>query len=169
MGIVYQLQLGDWIMDSQEQQEHLGVVKNLVESHEGDILPMMFCDLDGNNTIVAVPFHNNDDKVQFAELVRKLIQHKRITFFWLVMESWQTRLPKESTLTMDQVMAMQPMDRPHTKEVMMCIYSDSKSEVSYMADIQTDGKLRALGEWETLPLTTGKFVGLWKGAIASLN
>lgn len=155
----------------ESREEHLDIVKTMVETGDSQFVPMLVCDMDGEQTAIAVPFENETHKNAFQKFLYQMVVADKITGFSFTTESWQTKLPPNSKLNVDDLMRMNPMDRPHTTECMMVVFSNGKSESTYLASLETvDGK-RVVGKWEKVPQEglNGRFTHIWKMAKSVCN
>ena len=68
----------------EDRIEHLNRLSYIVSQDKGTLIPMIFCDMDGETTCMAAPMSGTEDKNAIVGLLHKLIVHKRITFSaWL--------------------------------------------------------------------------------------
>ncbi len=155
----------------ESREQHLRIIRGLVEKNSSQFMPMLVCDLDGQQTAIAVPFENESDKDSFQKLLYQMVVSEKVTGFSFTTESWQTKLPSDSKLDLDKVMKMNPLDRPYTTECMMVVFSNGKSESTYLADLETNDGKRVLGEWVEVPQNGlhGRFTHIWKMAKSVCN
>ena len=156
-------------LDSREQ--HLRIIKGIVESSDEQFVPMLVCDLEGEQTAIGVPLDGESSKNAFQKYLYQLIVGEKITGFSFTTESWQTKLPDNSKLDLNELMRMNPVDRPHTTECMMVVFSHGKSESTYLASLHTIWGRRIVGKWEEVPQSglDGRFTHIWKMAKAAFN
>lgn len=153
------------------KEQHLRIIKGMVESSDNQFVPMLVCDLEGEQTAIGIPLDGESSKNAFQKYLYQLIVGEKITGFSFTTESWQTKLPNNSKLDLDELMRMNPMDRPHTTECMMVVFSNGKSESTYLASLQTIRGRRIVGEWEEVPQSglDGRFTHIWKMAKSVCN
>ena len=158
----------------EDRVEHLERLGFMVASTEGSLVPMIFCDIDGENTCMAAPLNGTDDKNTLLQFMQKLILHKRISFFCIVLESWITIIPEHlrDKVDMDELMKVPGNKRPFTHDIVMVTFSSAKEELTYFAKIAVakDGS-RSLEKWEKQDYSNavGRFANIWTNSIAVTN
>ncbi len=158
----------------EDRIEHLNRLSYIVSQDKGTLIPMIFCDMDGENTCMAAPMSGTEDKNAIVGLLHKLIVHKRITFFSMALESWVTTIPDhlKDKVDMDELMKVPGNKRPFTHDIVMVTFSNPKEEITYFAKIVVakDGS-RSLDKWEKQDYqqAVGRFTNIWNNAIAITN
>lgn len=136
-----------------------GLAKKNFEDH-GEIVPVMFGVYRDFNTgkytkkIIGLVFNDQSDKEALTSFIIEEIRNNNLREYLLILESWITQIGENK------------FDRT---ECVMMVYGSVNEEKVFMSTISRNPD--SLGKWESYDTRNmqGRFLGLFKTAVAQWN
>jgi hypothetical protein len=156
-----------------EREDLLSAIKKMVDGTTEELPPTLLCDFNHGDMVgQTFAFNDDRDKWMLTQIIYKLIQEDKCSWFGLILESWMARASKESGMTEEELLSLPPSQRPGAQEVVMVTISNSKKQHNFFGVLEKKGGKRYISKWDTLPEEAscqGRFTDLWRKAKAITN